>query len=236
MTPGQAAALTEKAGSREPKRAREERGAKHRVRYMSGVRVLRRSRQLPARPPRGMGTPMIDSKAALGAPASRHRALGEVEEAVELLHDERFRDALYALRDVIKASPQNPLRVPLLGWRLETAQPEAARDAYRAAVRLAPNYLGARVALSHVLRMLGDLRGAIAEAEEALVAVRAMATRCTPRGSRTRPAATTRAREIFARLFGQQPRVRVGDRGALDFGDPREGGPIASDEDPSEYD
>ena len=41
-------------------------------------------------------------------------------------------------------------------------------DAYRAAIKLSPDYLGARISLSHVLRMLGDLRGAIAEAEEAL--------------------------------------------------------------------
>jgi len=93
----------------------------------------------------------------------------EVEEATELLHDERFQDALYALRDAIKKNPRNPYAYHYLGVALfETAQPEPARDAYRAAVRLAPDFLGARVALSHVLRMLGDLRGAIAEAEEAL--------------------------------------------------------------------
>lgn len=93
----------------------------------------------------------------------------DVEEAVELLHDERFQDALYALRDVIRKSPTNPYAYHFLGVALfETAQAEPARDAYRAALRLAPNYLGARVALSHVLRMLGDLRGAITEAEEAL--------------------------------------------------------------------
>jgi tetratricopeptide (TPR) repeat protein len=93
----------------------------------------------------------------------------EVEEATELLHEEKFQDALFALRDVIKASPRNPYAYHFLGVALfETAQPEAARDAYRAAVRLSPDYLGARIALSHVLRMLGDIRGAIAEAEEAL--------------------------------------------------------------------
>jgi tetratricopeptide (TPR) repeat protein len=93
----------------------------------------------------------------------------EVEDAVELTHDERFQDALYALRDVIRQSPKNPYAYYFLGVALfETAQAEPARDAYRAALRLSPNYLGARVALSHVLRMLGDLRGAISEAEEAL--------------------------------------------------------------------
>ena len=93
----------------------------------------------------------------------------EVEDATELLHEERFQDALYALRDVVKANPRNPYAYHFLGVALfETAQPEAARDAYRAALRISPGYLGARVALSHVLRMLGDSRGAIAEGEEAL--------------------------------------------------------------------
>ena len=92
-----------------------------------------------------------------------------VGEAAELLHEERFHEALYALRDVVKADPKNPYAFYFMGIALfETAQPEAARDAYRAALRLSPDYLGARVALSHVLRMLGDLRGAIAEAEDAL--------------------------------------------------------------------
>jgi tetratricopeptide (TPR) repeat protein len=93
----------------------------------------------------------------------------EVEEASELLHEEQYQEALYALRDVIKASPTNPYAYYFLGVALfETAQMDAARDAYRAAVKLAPGYLGARVSLSHVLRMLGDLRGAIAESEDAL--------------------------------------------------------------------
>jgi len=92
-----------------------------------------------------------------------------VEEATELLHEERFQEALYLLRDVIKADRTNPYAYYFLGIALfETAQMEAARDAYRAAVKLAPGYLGARVSLAHVLRMLGDVRGAIAEAEEAL--------------------------------------------------------------------
>jgi tetratricopeptide (TPR) repeat protein len=92
-----------------------------------------------------------------------------VEEATELLHEERYPEALYLLRDVIKADRANPYAYYFLGIALfETAQLEAARDAYRAAVKLAPTYLGARISLSHVLRMLGDLRAAIAEAEDAV--------------------------------------------------------------------
>jgi tetratricopeptide (TPR) repeat protein len=92
-----------------------------------------------------------------------------VEEATELMQEGRFVDALVALRDVIKADPRNPYAYHFLGAALfETGQHETARDAYRAALRLAPNYLGSRVALSHVLRTLGDLDGALSQASEAL--------------------------------------------------------------------
>jgi len=92
-----------------------------------------------------------------------------VEEATELLREERFVDAMVALRDVIKADPKNPYAYHYLGTALlETEQREAARDAYRAAITLAPDYLGARVGLSQALRLLGDAKGALAQANEAL--------------------------------------------------------------------
>jgi thioredoxin-like negative regulator of GroEL len=92
----------------------------------------------------------------------------QVEEATELLQERRYQDALLALRDVIKARPNNPYAYHYLGVAFfELDQHEAARDAYSAAVRLAPDYLGARVALSHVLRLLGDTTGAVAQAKEA---------------------------------------------------------------------
>lgn len=92
-----------------------------------------------------------------------------VEEATELLHEERFRDALTALRDVIRVTPQNPYAYYFLGIGLyEVGEVEAARDAYRACLRVAPEHLGARVALSHVLRQLGDAKGAIKEGTQAL--------------------------------------------------------------------
>jgi Flp pilus assembly protein TadD len=92
-----------------------------------------------------------------------------VEEATELIQETRFPEALLALRDVIKAQPNNPYAYHYLGVAFfETGQREAARDAYAAAVRLAPDYLGARVGLSNVLRLLGDVDGAIAQAKEAL--------------------------------------------------------------------
>jgi tetratricopeptide (TPR) repeat protein len=92
-----------------------------------------------------------------------------VEEATELLHEERFREALVALRDVIKADGTNPYAFYFLGVGLfEVGELEPSRDAYRACLRLSPTYLGARVALTHVLRQLGDVREALKEGTQAL--------------------------------------------------------------------
>jgi Flp pilus assembly protein TadD len=92
-----------------------------------------------------------------------------VEEATELLQEGRAMEALVALRQVLKADPQNAYAFHYLGvglWELDEL--EAARDAYRAAVRLAPDYLGARLGYSHVLRLTGDARRALSEAREAV--------------------------------------------------------------------
>jgi Flp pilus assembly protein TadD len=92
-----------------------------------------------------------------------------VEEATELLHEEQFHQALIELRDVLRTDPQNHYAYYFLGVGLyESGELEPARDAYRACLRLAPSHLGARVALVHVLRSLGDGRGAVKEATEAL--------------------------------------------------------------------
>jgi cytochrome c-type biogenesis protein CcmH/NrfG len=87
-----------------------------------------------------------------------------VEEATELLHEERFHEALTLLRDVIKADPTNPYAFFFLGQGLyEVGETQAARDAYRACLKLAPKHLGARIALTHVLRKLGETRDAVKE-------------------------------------------------------------------------
>jgi len=92
-----------------------------------------------------------------------------VEEATELLHEERYRDALAELRRVLQEDPRNPYAFFFTGVAFfEIGELEAARDAYSASIRLAPKHLGARVALSHVLRQLGDARGAIKEGMAAL--------------------------------------------------------------------
>ena len=101
--------------------------------------------------------------------AKDHAHWDAVEEAAEMLHEERFREALLFLRDVIKADAKNPYAYFFLGVGLfESGEMEAARDAYRACLALAPEHLGARVSLSHVLRQLGDLREAIKEGTQAL--------------------------------------------------------------------
>lgn len=110
------------------------------------------------------------ARMASTSPEAKDRADWDaVEEATELLQEGRFAEAILALRDVIASHPRNPYAYHFLGTAFyETGKLEPARDAYRAAVHLAPDYLGARVALSHVLRQLGDPRGALAEAREAL--------------------------------------------------------------------
>jgi Flp pilus assembly protein TadD len=92
-----------------------------------------------------------------------------VEEIAELLQEERFREATVELRRVLQADPANPYAFYFLGVAFfEIGEIDAARDAYSACLRLAPAHLGARVALSHVLRILGDVRGAIREGMTAL--------------------------------------------------------------------
>jgi Tfp pilus assembly protein PilF len=92
-----------------------------------------------------------------------------VEEATELLHEERYREAMVELRGVLEADPMNAYAYHFLGVAFfEVGEIEAARDAYQACLRLAPKYLGARVALAHVLRILGDSRGAVREGMAAL--------------------------------------------------------------------
>jgi tetratricopeptide (TPR) repeat protein len=92
-----------------------------------------------------------------------------VDEATELLHEERFREALVALRNVATRDPRNPYAFYFLGVALfEIGEMEASRDAYLAALRLAPKHLGARIAVTHVLRQLGDLREALKHGTTAL--------------------------------------------------------------------
>jgi tetratricopeptide (TPR) repeat protein len=92
-----------------------------------------------------------------------------VEEATELLQEERYREAMAELRRVLTEDPQSAYAYFFLGAAFfEIGELEPARDAYTACLKLAPTYLGARVALCNVLRILGDARGALREGMAAL--------------------------------------------------------------------
>ncbi|MCA9625744.1 MAG: tetratricopeptide repeat protein [Myxococcales bacterium] len=92
-----------------------------------------------------------------------------VEEATELLLEGEPQAALGELRAALDADPQNAYAYQYLGVALfELERFEAARDAYRAAVTLSPDYLAAWVGLSHALRQAGDDREAAAAANAAL--------------------------------------------------------------------
>lgn len=92
-----------------------------------------------------------------------------VEEVSELVHEQRFREALVLLSEILRKDARNPYALHFLGVALyESGQLEPARDAYRACLKVAPAHLGARVALTHVLLALGDVRGAVQEGSAAL--------------------------------------------------------------------
>jgi tetratricopeptide (TPR) repeat protein len=124
--------------------------------------------KVPATPPTPPPpAPPEDAEAKDRAKDRAHWAA--VDEATELLHEERYREALTALRDVATRDPKNPYAYYFLGVALfEMGELETARDAYRASLRIAPKHLGARVSLTHVLRQLGDLREALKEGTTAL--------------------------------------------------------------------
>lgn len=87
-----------------------------------------------------------------------------VEEAAELMHEERFHEALKVLREILQKDSQNGYAYFFLGQALyEVGEIEPARDAYRATLTVAPKHLGARIALTHVERKLGRHREAIKE-------------------------------------------------------------------------
>lgn len=87
-----------------------------------------------------------------------------VEEAAEMMHEERFHEALRVLHGVVKADPTNAYAFFFMGQALyEVGELEPARDAYRACLNLAAKHLGARIAITHVERKLGRIREAIKE-------------------------------------------------------------------------
>lgn len=62
-----------------------------------------------------------------------------VEEATELLHEERFKEALVELRRVLQSDPRNAYAYYFIGIALfEVGEIEPARDAYIACLSLLP--------------------------------------------------------------------------------------------------
>jgi tetratricopeptide (TPR) repeat protein len=93
----------------------------------------------------------------------------QVEEATEFLLDGNHPEALSRLRDALMRDPANSYAYYYTGVAMsELGKHEAARDAFAATVKIAPDYLAARVGLAHALRRTGDLMGAITEARDAL--------------------------------------------------------------------
>lgn len=92
-----------------------------------------------------------------------------VEEASELLVDGNYERGLTLLKEVLDKDPNNPYAFHYLGAALfELKKFEESRDAYRAAATLRPNYLAARVGLSHTLRLTGRSAAALAEAQDTI--------------------------------------------------------------------
>jgi len=92
-----------------------------------------------------------------------------VEEAAELLLNRNPRDALYMLRDIVRADPHNPYAYYYIGTAMfEVGRFDEAADAYSAALRLSPRYLAARIGLSHAVRISGEPSQAIEHARKAL--------------------------------------------------------------------
>jgi tetratricopeptide (TPR) repeat protein len=92
-----------------------------------------------------------------------------VEEATELLRDGDHEGAARELRAVLDGDPQNPYAHHFLGAvHFERGDFADAQTEYERAIALAPQYLGAVVALGHALRMQGKLDDAIRTGERAL--------------------------------------------------------------------
>jgi tetratricopeptide (TPR) repeat protein len=92
-----------------------------------------------------------------------------VEEATELLHEERYVEALRHLKEALERDGTNGYAYYFSGVALfECGEVQPARDAYRACIRTYPKHLGARIGLSHAERLLGNTREAIKEGLVAL--------------------------------------------------------------------
>lgn len=92
-----------------------------------------------------------------------------IEQATELLLEDEHHEAMVLLRDAIKRDRGNYYAYYYVGTAMfETGRFDAAIDAYRAALRLKPDYRAARIGLSHALRIEGEHQLALIEARKVL--------------------------------------------------------------------
>jgi len=92
-----------------------------------------------------------------------------VESATEVLLEGDYERGLSLLKEVLQADRSNPYAYHYLGAALFDLQKfREAHDAYRAAVKLSPRYLAARVGLAHTLRLLERPGASLREAQQAL--------------------------------------------------------------------
>jgi Flp pilus assembly protein TadD len=176
-------------------------------------------------------------------PRSPHREEREskqwdaVEEGVGLLEDRQFEAGLLELKKVVESDPNNAYAYNLIGKALwELGKIEPARDAFKASVLLSPNFLGARVALSHAQRRLGEASLAEREARIALTrfpddgeAYHALGLALAAQGERQE------ARECLNRFLATKPEFEIatevrGVLAMLDEGEEGEGLDVEEDD------
>lgn len=112
---------------------------------------------------------------------------------------------------MVTADPNNAYAYNLIGMALwELGKIEPARDAFKAAVLLSPDFLGARVSLSHAQRKMGETALAEREARVALTrfpddgeAYHALGMALAAQGERDE------ARECLERFLATEPEFEV---------------------------
>lgn len=160
-----------------------------------------------------------------------------VEEGANLLEDRQFEAGLLELKKVVERDPNNAYAYNLIGKALwEIGKIEPARDAFKASVLLSPNFLGARIALSHAQRRLGEAGLAEREARIALTrfpddgeAYHALGLALAAQGEREE------ARECLNRFLATKPEFEIatevrGVLAMLDEGEEGEGLDVDEDE------
>ena len=132
---------------------------------------------MPDGPDRELPDQQDDPGAPSTAAAGHDLSLGEtarmrweaVEEAAELLQIGEIDAAIVALERVVAADADNDQALFFLGQaHFEAGRHHKALAAYLEALRLAPDFLGARIGAGHALRLLGRHEQAVLMGRHAL--------------------------------------------------------------------